>query len=343
MKYGIIGAGNTGKAAAAYLLSQGERPLMWDRSQDRLLPLREKGLTATGKVEGHFSVDTTNRLEELAAQCDLLMLFTVAAGHRPVAERLAGHLRPGMILLVTNCCWGAVELDQVLGQEAEEKDVLIAETSGQLILCNSPATDAVYLKTIKESMILACTRPSQTDRALTALRPCWPQFIAGTNVLETSLASTNPVVHGPMALFNLARIENREDYKQFVDGMSRATTRYMEHIDAERVAVAAACGISIDTELELLNVTWGQQWSDLYTALHTNPSYQVTKGPVGLEHRFLTEDLPYGLAPLVQLGRKHGVATPYLCALLDVFGLAMDTDLYQNAPAIEKLDLSRYM
>ena len=159
MKYGIIGAGSTGKAAAAWLHQAGCPALVWDRSPRKRADLAQSGLLATGKVEGQLPVETADTLEELAARCDILLIQTLAEGHRPVAEGLAGHLRPGQILLVTNCCWGAAELAQVLGREAAEKGCRIAETSGQLILANSPGPGQVYLKTVKKQLLLACTDP----------------------------------------------------------------------------------------------------------------------------------------------------------------------------------------
>ena len=343
MKYGIIGAGSTGKAAAAWLHQAGCPALVWDRDPRKRADLAQSGLLATGKVEGQLPVKTADTLEELAARCDILLIQTLAEGHRPVAEGLAGHLRPEQILLVTNCCWGAAELAQVLGQEAAEKGCRIAETSGQLILANSPGPGQVYLKTVKKQLLLDCTDPAATEAVLEALRPEWPQYAAASSILETSLSGTNPVTHGPIALFNLARMDNGEDYRLFADGLSPLTARCVEQLDIERVAVARACGVPVRTALELLNDAWPTPQPTLYDAFHSNPSYMVTKGPATTHHRFITEDLPYGLAPLVLLGRLHGVPTPALEALLDMFRLAMGTDYIALAPALDWKGLGAFL
>ena len=342
MKYGIIGAGSTGKAAAAWLHQAGCPALVWDRSPRKRADLAQSGLLATGKVEGQLPVETTDTLEELAARCDILLIQTLAEGHRPVAEGLAGHLRPGQILLVTNCCWGAVEFDMELGAEAERKGCPIGETGGQLILCSSPAPDAVYLKTVKKSMGLACVRPEDTAGVLERLAPVFPQLCPAANVLETSLNNSNPISHGPLALFNITRMENGEDFLLFGTGVTPRVASFMEKIDRERVAVVRACGVSAPTELEMLNSFWPEPQESLYNVLHNTPAYSVTKGPRTLDHRYLTEDLPYGLVPYVRLGRKLGVETPCLEALIGMFGLYMDQDYFQQGPEVEQLDLSRY-
>ena len=341
MKFAILGAGNTGKAYSAFLSHGGHQVLLYDRSQERLAPIQARGISATGVVEGRFPVPVTTQLED-CGDSDVILVCTVAAGHRPLAAGLRGVLRPGQIILVTNCCWGAVEFDMELGAEAERKGCPIGETGGQLILCSSPAPDAVYLKTVKKSMGLACVRPGDTAGVLERLAPVFPQLCPAANVLETSLNNSNPTSHGPLALFNITRMENGEDFLLFGTGVTPRVARFMEKIDRERVAVVRACGVSAPTELEMLNSFWPEPQESLYNVLHNTPAYSVTKGPRTLDHRYLTEDLPYGLVPYVRLGRKLGVETPCLEALIGMFGLYMDQDYFQQGPEVEQLDLSRY-
>lgn len=137
-------------------------------------------------------------------------------------------------------------------------------------------------------------------------------------------------------------MENGEDFLLFGTGVTPRVASFMEKIDRERVAVVRACGVSAPTELEMLNSFWPEPQESLYNVLHNTPAYSVTKGPRTLDHRYLTEDLPYGLVPYVRLGRKLGVETPCLEALIGMFGLYMDQDYFQQGPEVEQLDLSRY-
>ena len=341
MKFAVLGAGNTGKAYSVFLTQLGCQVTLYDRSPERLAPL-SGGITASGAVSGVYPVRTASDLKE-AADCEVILVCTVAAGHRPLAAGLKGLLRPGQLLVVTNCCWGAVEFDQELGREADEKGCVIAEMGGQLILCNSPAPDSVYVKTVKKSMSLACVRPGDTPAALERLAPVFPQLYGAANVLETSLNNSNPVSHGPLALFNITRMENGEDFLLFGTGATRGVTRFMEKIDRERTAVVRACGVSAPTELDMLNSFWPEPQASIYDVLHNTPAYSVTKGPKTLNHRYLTEDLPFGLAPYIRLGKKLGVETPCLSALVEMFSLYMDQDYLEQGPAVERLDLSRYL
>ncbi len=340
MKFGILGAGNTGKAYSALLSALRQEVILYDRNPARLTPLQD-GIQASGAVEGRYQVPITTNLAQ-AADSDILLVCTTADGHRPLATHLRGLLRQRQSILVTNCCWGAVEFDLELGAEAAEQDCLIAETSGQLILCNSPTPESVYLKTIKQHVVLACVRPEDTGRLLSRLTPLFPQFFPASSVLETSLNNANPMAHGPLALFNLTRIDNGEDFLLFGTGATHGVTRTIAAIDQERMAVAQACGVPATTQLELLNSFWPESRSSLYEVFHRTPAYGVTKGPQTLQHRYFTEDLPYGLVPCVHLGKKLAVPTPRLEALITVLGLYLGEDYFQQGPDLEHLDLSRY-
>ncbi len=342
MQIAILGAGNTGKANSVWLSQLHQDVILYDRDPARLSPIREEGLTASGAAEGRFSVSVTCDLAQAVRGADVILVCTVAGGHRPLAAALKGLLRAGQAIVVTNGCWGAAEFDLELGREAEEKGCRIAETNGQLILCSSPAPQAVYLKTVKKSILLACTRPDRTQAVLDLLSPMFPQFQAASNILETSLNNSNPISHGPLALFNLTRMENGEDYLLFGTGITPRVARFIEKCDAERVAVVKACGVRAPTALEMLNSFWPEPQPTLYDVFHNTAAYSVTKGPTSLDHRYLSEDLPYGLVPYVRLGKKLGIATPYLDALIQIFSMYMEIDYLSLGPAVERMDLASY-
>lgn len=342
MKFTILGAGNTGKAYSAYLTSLGYQVVLYDRNPRRLAPIADYGIQATGVVNGTFSVSVTDQIQQ-AVDSDVILVCTTAAGHRPLAVALSGLLRPEQMILITNCCWGGVEFDLELGQEADKKHCVIGEMGGQLILCNSPAPHQVYLKTIKQSMALSCVHSEAVSAVLHRLRPIFPQLFPASSVLDTSLNNTNPVIHGPFLLFNATRLENGEDYLLFRTGVPAHVAHVIEQVDHERVAVVRACGVLARSELELLNSFWPEPQNTLYDVLQKTPAYQVTRGPKTLNHRYFTEDLPYGLVPYLALGRRLGVNTPVLASLIQLLSVYMQENYEAQGPDLLQLQLSRYL
>ena len=73
-----------------------------------------------------------------------------------------------------------------------------------------------------------------TGAVLEALCPEWPQYTAASSILETSLSGTNPVTHGPIALFNLARMDADDDRQmRYADEDELADAGYGEVDDEE--------------------------------------------------------------------------------------------------------------
>lgn len=186
------------------------------------------------------------------------------------------------------------------------------------------------------------TSTSDTAPTLAQLQTVFPQFYPASSVLDTSLNNSNPVIHGPFLLFNATRLENGEDYLLFGTGVTPHVAHVMEQIDKERLAVVRACGVPAHSELELLNSFWPTPQNSLYDVLHNTPSYQVTRGPKTLSHRYFTEDLPYGLVPYLTLGRKLGVDTPVLASLIHLLGVYMQENYAEQGPDLSQIPLSRY-
>lgn len=290
-----------------------------------------------GALEGHFPIHTESSLADAVADSKYILVMTTADGHKPVAERLRGLLQPGQRIIVFNCNWGAYELDQVLHDELREKQILVGETGGMLLLSNLSRTGECFLRSIKKKMSLAAIPAAESERLAAELRPVFPQFQPAVSVFETSLNATNPILHAPLDLFSLARIDKGESYYLYADGATPVSVGYIEKIDAERMAVIRAMGIHGQSCLEIVNDAWSASYTDLLEGLLDVKAYKTSMGPPSTHYRHFTEDLPYGICPIQKLGRRYGVPTPYTDAILTIYALALDLDLAASAPDFSTL------
>ena len=340
MKFAILGAGNTGKAYSAFLSHRGHQVLLYDRSQERLAPIQARGISATGVVEGRFPVPVTTQLED-CGDSDVILVCTVAAGHRPLAAGLRGVLRPGQIILVTNCCWGAVEFDMELGAEAERKGCPIGETGGQLILCSSPAPDAVYLKTVKKSMGLACVRPEDTAGVLERLAPVFPQLCPAANVLETGFEGAGAMLHPIPSLMNINKMDLGQSYDYYMEGITPHIADIISACDKERVAVCRALGVDALALGDMLVKTYKLEPKDsLYDLIQSIESYRALRNPTNTKHRFIVEDTMSGLVPLASVGHALGIPTPMMDAFVNIASAVCSRDLWNEGRSAEKLGIA---
>ena len=356
MEIVIIGAGNAGKATAAYLLSM-RQPSFNDKTDDmhdssykvRLITgdakkaaeTEKNGLTASGRITGNFrpmiEYSPYGTGDIRASKADVIIVQTVAGAHRDVAERLKGHLGKNQLIIIFNGNWGAAEFESVLGEEAREKNTLICETAAQLFLCSSPDINSVNITGIKESVGFAVSDMKRMREAYERAVRLFPGLKTAENIIDTSANSSNPVIHGPIAAFNITRLENGEDYTLFGTALPEKLIRYIEKADLERCAVIEALGTKATGVLDILNSFWPVKRESLRDALKENEAYRDIKGPKTLLHRYIEEDIPYGLVPLSVLGKKLGVPTPYTDSVITGLSLYLGRDFMKEGPSEEAL------
>ena len=64
-------------------------------------------------------------------------------------------------------------------------------------------------------------------------------------------------------------------------------------------------------------------------------------GPDPFKNRFITEDTPYGLVPMAQLGHKLGLATPLLDAFISIASAINNEDYNKTGRTLESLGLDK--
>lgn len=334
MKVAVLGLGRTARAVTAYLSRKGCAVTMWGRNSDVVRKLSDTGLLVSGHCAGHYHPRVVDDIAQAVAGADLILVMTVASGHAPVANRLKGLLEAGQRILIFNGNWGAYTFYRVLREEAAQKRLQIGETGAQLFLADYEG-EYCHIKSIKKRISLATVRPEDAKDMCLWLMPLFPQFVAEENVVCTSVNSSNPVMHTPIVLFNVTRMENGEEFYFYAQAATRRVLDAVEKIDTERCAVAKAMGIPGVHCVDILNSFWPEQYETLYDAVKNNNAYLTGKGPKTLEHRYLQEDLPFGIAPIAGLGKIYGVSTPHIDAMLACYRWLMDVDYESLAPEFD--------
>ena len=119
----------------------------------------------------------------------------------------------------------------------------------------------------------------------------------------------------------------------------------IEKLDTERLAVAAAMGLTLPTVVEWLASSYGVVAQTLYEAMQIAENYKGIGAPrlASLEAkkglRYVTEDVPTGLVPVSELGKKFGVKTPAIDTIINLADILFDTDFRATGRNLDQLGL----
>ena len=159
------------------------------------------------------------------------------------------------------------------------------------------------------------------------------------NVLHTSLENIGAMFHPCVCLFNAATIE-RQDQFWFYRDMTDQVARFIEKFDAERIAVGKAYGIDLLSVKEWIKFAYKDtEGETLCERMKNNPAYHDIKAPGSIFTRQLTEDIPTGVLPIMELGKAAGVQVPLLESMVKTIEALLDMDLHTNGRSLKNLGL----
>lgn len=338
MKFTIIGAGNGGQSMAAHLTLLNQDVVLYDIQTDLINKIKENGgIKAEGLIEGFAEVHATTDLEFAISEPEIIMVTTTGTAHKSVAHSIAPYLKDNQVIMMFPGYWGALEFRNIFDEVGMNKKVYVAETESLIYACRSMEPGHVQIRGFKETLEFSTLPVTDAPIVKGKLEEVYPQLVVTDSVLTTTLNNPNPLFHVPIALLNTGRIEAEGDFLFYPDGATPSVVNIIEEIDRERLAIGKKLNINLSTCLDLLKRFYGVDEDNLYDALQKNPAYQSGKAPKTLNYRYINEDIPYGLHPLVKLGERLGVETPAANTLIDLASLIRNEDL--RAKSLQLYDL----
>jgi len=345
--YTVIGAGHGGKAMAAHLSLMGFQVALYNRNPEHIALLKARGGIDLESYEGGpkgFAelCLVTSDIEKAIKQSNIVMVVVPSSAHGDVARSAAPHLRNGQIVLLHpgRTC-GTIEFAKVLRDNGCTADITLAEAETFIYASRSDGPAQARIFRIKEAVPLAALPASRTEAVLEAIRPAYPQFIHGVNVLHTGLNNMGAIFHPALTILNAGWIEaTHGDYQFYIDGVTPSVARLLEVLDRERVTVASSLGIRARTAMEWLEMAYNTQGSDLHEAVHNQPGYYGIRAPSTLNHRYIFEDVPMSLVPIASLGERYGVSVRGIEAIIRLACIIHRTDYWRRGRTVDKLGIA---
>jgi opine dehydrogenase len=338
----ILGAGNGAHAIAGHLATKGFPVRLYNKFEEELVAMRERGgVTLEGAVEGFGPIElATTDPAPVVGWADVIMVVVPAFAHRFMARACAPYLRDDQIVVLNpGRTGGALEFVHVLRQEGVTAHVMVAEAQTLIYACRILGPARVRILGIKQQVPVATLPATEMPRVTNVVGRLYPQFVCAANVLETSLDNIGAVFHPSTMLLNANRIEAGEEF-DFYRGMTPMVVGFLEVIDDERMAVARAYGVRAESAAVWLARAYEDiHGATLYERIQSNDAYRGIRAPKTLHMRYLTEDVPCGLVPLVSLAETAGVATPASRGVVDVACGLLKRDFWAEGRGLGRLGL----
>jgi opine dehydrogenase len=342
-KFAVLGAGHGGLAMAGHLAHMGFRVNLWNRTTERIEHIQLRGsIGLEGVVEGEGRIErATSDLKEAVADATIIMVAVPANAHRDVATALAGVVHDGhTIVLNPGRTGGAIEVRNILSKNGVGPEVIVAEAQTFLYTSRRVEPSSAQIFEIKNEVAIAALPAYRTPEVVKMLRPAFPQFIPGDNVLRTGLENVGAIFHPGVMILNAARIESTHgDFQHYLEGITPSVAQILEAMDRERGAVADALGIRTHTAREWLYLTYGSPGRDLYQAIQSTPGYKGIMAPSHLNHRYILEDVPMSLVPIASIGEMFGVKTPTIRSMIQLASLIHGQDFWKEGRTVERLGI----
>lgn len=349
-KFAVLGTGNSGQTFAADITLKGFSVNLAEVPEfaASLTAIEKKGGIEISGHAGQGFARPNMLTTDLAAAIkgvDVIIIGGSAWAHEPFSKALARHFEDGQFILFTSN-FGALRFRRWMAEAGVTTAVTPVESMSLLYATRVTAPGVVNCIGVKGYLPVAALPAARTPAFLEKITPVFPQFAAADNVWATSVNNLNPIVHPPMVLFNAGRIESTggKGWNLYADGATESVARVMLAMDAERMSLVrpvSKSGVAFKDAFEALYKQYSVGKKTLSETLRQSPIHSDPSigAPDSVDTRYLTEDLPFGLAPWSSIARGWGVPTPTIDAAVQIASTMLGIDYFSRGLTVKDLGI----
>ena len=348
-KIAVLGAGNGGCAAAADLTLNGYQTHLYSRSKTTLQPMLDRGgieLIENGKHDFVRPYLITFDLAEAIADSQLIMITAPAVATDFFAKNLASKMLNGQTILINGGhTGGGLHLAFLLKKYGYQDDVEICETVTLSYICRLLAPTRVEIYRRTTNLYCASFPGKLAPDIFNPIKEIYPNMVQAENVMQTGLSNINAIMHPAGMIGNAGWIENSAgNFYFYRQGITPAIAELIKAVDDERLNIVEALGLPSLSFIEIffragLTTKAGRASGSIFEAIQESAANHSIKAPVTLEHRYLKEDVGYGLVPMAGIARLVGVKTPIIDSLITIASRINQIDYNSEGLTIEKMGL----
>ncbi|MCL4747885.1 MAG: NAD/NADP octopine/nopaline dehydrogenase family protein [Burkholderiaceae bacterium] len=342
MRIAVLGGGHGSHAAAADLSERGHEVRMWRRDADAFAPvIASRTITLVdyrGRREVALALATTD-IGQAVRGAELIVAPTPAFSQLDIARALAPHLADDQVVLLPPGSFGSYVMARVVRDAGSRARIAFAESGTLPYLARKHGPAEVAITTRATRLPTGVFPAADSARALAIAAQAYPSVEPVEDALSGALMNAGPIIHPPLIVMNAGPLEHNERFDIHDEGTQPSVRRVTDLLDAERIAVREALGYA-PPHFPLSDHYNSDRW--MYGNTHDK---LVDSGDwrehIDLaSHRYMREDVGYGLAFLVSVADLAGVACPLARGLLSIGSAIVGEDLSRGPRTLGALGLA---
>ena len=129
------------------------------------------------------------------------------------------------------------------------------------------------------------------------------------------------------------------------ESITPAVARVIERVDQERLAICHKLGLRVPDFIDSfaeggLTTEEARISRSVYRAMQESAPNRTIQAPPSLDHRYIHEDVGFGLVPMAEFGKFLGVLTPVMDSLITLASIALNLDYRKLGLTMERMGLS---
>jgi opine dehydrogenase len=356
MRITVIGGGHGAHAATVDLTLRGFEVTLYNRTLSRFQPVLEQGgfryVGALG--EGFLSfARITDDLRYAIGGADVIMLVVPSTAHEYYARVLAPYVdMESVVFLNPGHMGGSLHFAAELKRQGNRHEVGICETATLTYGTRIREPGLVWIKRVVQNLYFSAFPARNLSRLCAVLSTVYPSLVPADHALAAAFLDLNAVEHPPGVVLNAGWIEfTRGDFHLYYEGITPGVARVVERVDAERLAVIRAlnerAGLGIP-EFSFVQYFHKAGYTtaeaaatgSVYQALQASEPNRTTKAPDSFEHRYMVEDVGFGLVPMCELAHLVGVEVPHMESLITLASALAGRDFRREGRTLERMGLA---
>lgn len=347
-RFAVLGSGHGACAFCGQIAGRGLPAAMWEpleATDDYQLLKKKRRMRLDGDIQVEGVLDLVSMdIEAVMAGAGVILVVVPSFAHEPIFEKMIPHLKDGQHVVIVPGNFGGYRLKKMLAEAGATQAVSISETASLPYACRRQGHDRVAVYKKKLCMKLASSPKSDNQQVLSILNHLFQDhlcFQAAHNLLEVDCDNVNYTLHPFPVLLSYAEIEKHPgSFRHYMDGVTPLVSEQMMRMDEERLAIGRRLGLELMDTMAQLKMYYGDN--------ETRTIYEYVNSPespyrdiVGhhVQSRYLTEDVPGLVVPVLHLARKAGLQAPLAELVVKLTSALHARDYFRTGTTLETLGL----